>query len=276
MAAQYRGPHKLILNRNERNLGICGHINRCVELSAGEYFVMAGGDDVSLPERCHFLVNKWTNECRHIKALMTNGFLMDEHGNNSGIISGAMNTPITYGVDCLLNGTDFVTFGCSMAYSRELFKVFGPLGEKGILEDRRLAFRGILDGGFQYFPEKLVHYRRYDGNTYYSEPKPRQRKAMFKDMEGIYGEYLHCIRIAKERGMIDPSLGQQLEDKYCNALEQAHIVNMGPLIAALKMIGQYFKKSYAAGTFSLYEQRYLSRQSRTILRKVRQIARQAP
>ena len=35
----YRGPHKLILNKNSTNLGIGGHVNRIMELTQGELVV---------------------------------------------------------------------------------------------------------------------------------------------------------------------------------------------------------------------------------------------
>jgi glycosyltransferase involved in cell wall biosynthesis len=51
MAAVYRGPHRVILNRNPARRSIGGHINRIVELSKGELIITAAGDDISLPER---------------------------------------------------------------------------------------------------------------------------------------------------------------------------------------------------------------------------------
>src|SRR5882757_8506640 len=51
MAADYRGPHRLALNRNPVRRSIGGHINRLAELAEGEMIVGAAGDDVSLPQR---------------------------------------------------------------------------------------------------------------------------------------------------------------------------------------------------------------------------------
>src|SRR2546430_17373747 len=44
LAREYKGPHKVVLNRNERNLGLVGHVNRAVELAAGEIIVGSAGD----------------------------------------------------------------------------------------------------------------------------------------------------------------------------------------------------------------------------------------
>jgi glycosyltransferase involved in cell wall biosynthesis len=37
MANAYHGPHTVILNRNPKNLGIGGHVNRVMELAQGEW-----------------------------------------------------------------------------------------------------------------------------------------------------------------------------------------------------------------------------------------------
>lgn len=55
MAQSYRGPHRLVLNRNSRNLGVGAHINRIVELCSGDFIVASAGDDVSEPERAEEL-----------------------------------------------------------------------------------------------------------------------------------------------------------------------------------------------------------------------------
>src|SRR4051794_16250166 len=51
MAAEYRGDHQITLNRNDKNLGIGGHIRKLAELAKGEVIVIAAGDDISFPER---------------------------------------------------------------------------------------------------------------------------------------------------------------------------------------------------------------------------------
>ena len=58
----YVGPHKVILNRNEINLGrhgFCAHVNKVFELVEDDLIIIAAGDDISLPERTSVLVNAW-------------------------------------------------------------------------------------------------------------------------------------------------------------------------------------------------------------------------
>ncbi|MEW6406693.1 MAG: glycosyltransferase family A protein [Chloroflexota bacterium] len=47
MARAFKGPHKIVLNRNEKHLGVGAHINRILELCTGDWIVASAGDDVS-------------------------------------------------------------------------------------------------------------------------------------------------------------------------------------------------------------------------------------
>lgn len=52
MAAQYRGPYRVILNRNEMPLGRGPHIRQAVGLASHEWILRQDGDDCSFPWRC--------------------------------------------------------------------------------------------------------------------------------------------------------------------------------------------------------------------------------
>src|SRR5687768_3609370 len=47
VVAGYRGPHTVNVQKTERNLGICGHLNRCIQQTSGDPIIGAAGDDVS-------------------------------------------------------------------------------------------------------------------------------------------------------------------------------------------------------------------------------------
>lgn len=51
MAASYKGPHKIRLIRNDKNLGIGMHFNKLMEIADGQIIELAAGDDISLPWR---------------------------------------------------------------------------------------------------------------------------------------------------------------------------------------------------------------------------------
>ena len=50
-------------------------------------------------------------------------------------------------------------YGASMAWAREVFEVFGPLGDLPLLEDYPVCLRAATLGEVRYLDEPLVHYR---------------------------------------------------------------------------------------------------------------------
>src|SRR5260370_29744892 len=64
IASHYSGPHTVLLNRNETNLGLIGHVNKSFELSSGELIVAAAGDDISLPDRVSEIVDAYERSGR--------------------------------------------------------------------------------------------------------------------------------------------------------------------------------------------------------------------
>ncbi len=59
MAASYKGPHKLIINRMAKNSGIANHINYVIDLANGELVILAAGDDISISTRATVLTEAW-------------------------------------------------------------------------------------------------------------------------------------------------------------------------------------------------------------------------
>ena len=62
IAEIYNGPHKVILNRNDKNLGLLQHIDKAHELSSGEVIIIAAGDDISNPNRCQKIIDCFKSE----------------------------------------------------------------------------------------------------------------------------------------------------------------------------------------------------------------------
>ena len=50
-AESYRGRHSVIVRRNEKNLGVLGHVLAVAGIASGEFLVVAAGDDISFPDR---------------------------------------------------------------------------------------------------------------------------------------------------------------------------------------------------------------------------------
>ena len=160
----YRGPHDVRVNRNSVNLGFGSHINRMVELARGELHVIAAGDDISFPER---VSRTWQAHCESGRVAMSihsSVVIIDENGNKGGVYRRSPRRGPEDGFEARLRDLDFAVSGCSHAWHRSVFEVFGPLTPGATLEDRIIPFRSAHLGSIDYIDEPLVFYRRWSGN----------------------------------------------------------------------------------------------------------------
>lgn len=162
-AARYEGPHRVVLNRNEHNLGLGGHYNRVMELAEGGLIVTAAGDDVSLAERTEEFVKVWSEGGNF--SIYSNYVIMDgdgvERGVEGGIAQEAGKTWWEKVRSEVMRG-----IGCAHAWDRAVFDVFGPLPDDIVQEDVAIPFRASLLGRVAYIDECLARYRRHDTNIW--------------------------------------------------------------------------------------------------------------
>lgn len=158
MAAAYRGPHRIVLNRNPANLGIARHVERIMELASGEFIVESAGDDIALPERTKRLVGAWLASDRRALAVHSEKQDIDEAGQplpfapRSDILAGI--TPLE------MLQKKHTMIGATLGWSREVYDRFGPISDIAAFHDYPICFRALLLGGeVAYLPEPLVRYR---------------------------------------------------------------------------------------------------------------------
>ncbi len=143
MTSDYKGPHKIILNRNEKNIGLVAHINKVVKLSRGEWIVKADGDDISLENRVE-VISKIIKS-KNIFGITTASQLINRHGE--------------------IKGTEYyreTIFGSNSNWHRKCFTHFGELPEILSWEDNVLFFRSMLLGGVAFSDTITVKYRMFD------------------------------------------------------------------------------------------------------------------
>lgn len=170
MAAAYRGPHKIILNRNPTNLGISAHANRIMELTRGELVVASAGDDVSLPQRTEVIFRAWEATNRQATSIFSCYETIRGDGTSEGVggVRGSADDSKTVQPQAgslydFLGRHLPVVNGCTHAWSRKLFDYFGPL--RSDLEDLALSFRTLAIGQLVYVHDPLVKYRRHGSNV---------------------------------------------------------------------------------------------------------------
>ena len=206
MTAAYQGPHKTVLNRNSKNLGLCGNFNRAMELSSGELIVVAAGDDVSSPIRVHRLYKAWLGSGCKPMSVLSNARIIDQFGvtieeeyfRRANDSEGAKIDLISYDkkarlmIHTLENLSGCLgnwVLGAAHAFDRRIFDFFGPLPANLIQEDVALAWRTTILGSFAYVPEPLVNYRRHVENLYPDNPSPeREQTSAEKPNAGEFDE----------------------------------------------------------------------------------------
>ncbi len=159
MVEDYSGPHEILLNCNESNLGIGAHINRVMELAEGELIVGGAGDDVSLPNRVTDTVYEWIKEGKPHASIFSSYLEIDAESNLVGEKKYSPNM-----VRNLQNSNKVVrhgygVLGATHAWSKTLFSYFGPINNDIINEDTVIPLRAALIGKIVYIDKYLVKYR---------------------------------------------------------------------------------------------------------------------
>jgi cellulose synthase/poly-beta-1,6-N-acetylglucosamine synthase-like glycosyltransferase len=195
MAATYQGPHKLILNRNETNLGVGRHVEKAFHMASGEWLVGAAGDDISLPHRCQRLMDEILSSDSSPLGIASAWTSIDEQGSE---IPGTTQTQDWYerirtspkhlGIEgcrsVLCDGMTQLS-GCSAMWSRRLIHEWPPLMNDTTCEDQILSCRALLTGTLIHLPDALVLYRTHpDSLTNFVSNNSRKSKTLAEWLKG--------------------------------------------------------------------------------------------
>ena len=161
LAQAYSGPHRVVLNRNEQNRGLIGHLNRVMELATGELVIQNAGDDVSHPDRAARLTAAWAADPA-VRAVHSAMRRLDAAGQAAPLVPRwppmAEVTPAEVVADSR-PGHRRHLIGASMAWDRRIWRDFGPLPASALVEDRPIAFRATLTGRIAWVDAPLLDYR---------------------------------------------------------------------------------------------------------------------
>ena len=161
--AKYHGNHKVVVNRNAHNLGLGAHINRAMELASGQFIVLAGGDDISLPERVAELYAVYARSPETVFAVFSNAILIDEAGNQEMVCITAPD-PQEWSLSWMAKRGGG-TLGCTQGWDRKIFDLFGRIDDGVVREDMVIPFRAALLGEVVFLDKQLVLYRRHATNV---------------------------------------------------------------------------------------------------------------
>ena len=162
-AQAYRGPHKVILNRNPQNLGVASNYNRAAALASGFLIVIQDGDDISLPDRTSKLVAA-SLEPTPVDMVCSQVSVIDKAGAPLPDLDLPTVSPLSL-EEAVATGY-ISALGCACAYSRELWSKYGPIDAEVLQEDIVLPFRALLERGIRIVDEPLVQYRVHGANLF--------------------------------------------------------------------------------------------------------------
>jgi len=141
----------VVFNRNASNMGILANWLKLASLTHGEMLVMAGGDDISLPERTEKIASAWVADGKRAAVVSHAGYRIDPDGRPLGPLPApCANCPL----------------GAAMAWRRDCYTAFPtePIRPRCV-EDLPFAKRALMLGGELVLPNRLVQYRIGTGKS---------------------------------------------------------------------------------------------------------------
>ena len=165
IAKEYKGPHKIILHRNETNKKISGNWSQLCSLANGELLVKADGDDISYPNRVISIVFDWIQNEK--KAVLIS-HLSEKINLMNETLENTDNTVVGWdnrSKSDIYTGNGFFHSGAVSAYNRTLFDRFGEIEIYDAADDAVFVGRAILSGQIRVVGVPLVKYRIGSGET---------------------------------------------------------------------------------------------------------------
>ncbi|MBS0200378.1 MAG: glycosyltransferase [Proteobacteria bacterium] len=197
MASQYQGPHKVVVNINDRNLGIGGHVNKAFQISSGDFLVLAAGDDISKPERTELVVKRWIEKSR-TPALIYNGAdVIDADGSYIEELDTALPhiTLSTADIIGYSHRRRLLLMGACTAYAKSVISDLGPLNDDLFVEDIPMTVRASLLGGIECIDKPLVQYRK---NVSVWLPRKQRNESFDRHLHRMSHRVLANSQVAKQ------------------------------------------------------------------------------
>lgn len=221
------GVHKrIVLNRNEKNLGIALHSDLIFRMSHGDLKVSTGGDDVCEPDRVDKIVKAWKADGCKALAIYHDAITIDAEGKEIGSLDES------YFGDR--------TLGAVATYSKELNELFGPIEEPDAAEDEIYGHRAMMLGRRLNIREKLLRYRIGVG---VSSGKKNYRKRQIKMIGGFHLASLRqCLKdLEHVKSLMGDdsyhSYKKKLTDKYAYEEKILALLQEESFLKRCKLVG---------------------------------------
>ncbi len=254
--SNYNGPHRIIVNRNEKNLGLVGHLNKILSMAHGEYIVLSAGDDISFPERSRLSYEAFLET--NVSSISFSYIKIDGEGKVMSAQPDTSHQEVQlYDIEDYLHDR-YKSGGCARVISRKIIDEFGPLNDDCLTEDTTFNLRAFLLGGIAKCGKPLVYYRIHGRNVskganYYEYVNPQL----------IYNQYFRDTKTALDKKMISKETYELVKKKIDyyllreNALQTMYRKH-GIVKRLVFLCKASFSKEYDRALKKLLFKRYLS------------------
>jgi len=204
----YNGPHQIILNRNESNIGLVEHVNKVLyDISNGEYVVMAAGDDISLPNRVEESINFILKQEEEIVALSSSREIINENSELSKNQRQDTENNIIFDGSYYYSKDYKHVNGPTRVLSRKLINAFPKLNTNCNTEDTTFLLRAFLYGNVALLKDKLIKYRIHENNLSSADNLKKMR------IENIFKQNISDINYAFKMNYISKKQCKLFKEK---------------------------------------------------------------
>lgn len=199
----YQGPHEILINKNDSNIGIGAHFSRVVnKMALGEYIICAAGDDISEKyhvEKAMEIVLRYND----VHMIDFNANIINENGDF--VRSNTLGYEYRkFTLEDYLNLKKIEGFAPGRIFHKNLVVTFNEISGNCPTEDSVMSLRALLCGGYYRFDVPLLKYRIHATSA--SSINNLRRMSNY----AIYSQYMQDLFCAYGSGLVD--------EKECKAI----------------------------------------------------------
>lgn len=196
LSRSYTGNSRIVLNRNQENLGLAAHFNKVLSMAKGEIIIVAAGDDVSLKDRVSKTVEIFETHPEVVIVSFDDHQIDDEGALVRENLCAESSKSTFVGIQDLLSRKSIKLSGASRGIRRSLYDDFGNLKENCPTEDTPYLLRGLMTGKGYSCSLPGIYYRRHN--------KSLSSASSIHNMnfEVITEQYFSDASVARKSGVI--------------------------------------------------------------------------
>lgn len=216
---------RIILRRNEHNLGFSENFKSIVDECTGEYIAFSDQDDVWEIKHLEILLSIISNK----DVACGNALLVDQDNHSLGFtmreVIGMKNEIESDRICWRLFNDNFVQ-GTAMLVRRELCVKYLPVPDVVKFHDYWLALVASLNNGIVYTPKIVLRYRQH-GNNVTSNIKSSIIREIYNSFKGLdkkhffrQAEILSCLRVCFKNNQIVEESHKFYKDCYSRNIDK--------------------------------------------------------